>query len=182
MAYLALAAGCGGGPAPATIPGRPGEPGPSPAAPRPVNVGAVADEMIERTNAARRAAGLPALTKSVNLMSAAQIHAEQMVKTGRMEHVLPGQAYPTLKARLAAVQYNARAASENIAEGQRSPAEVLTTWMDSARHRTNLLSREYTEVGTGVAAARNGRLYFVTVFGRPARTSSTSRHVRRVVG
>jgi uncharacterized protein YkwD len=129
--------------------------------------------MIVRTNAARRAAGLTGLAKSVNLMSAAQIHADQMVKTGRMEHELPGQPYPTLKARLAAVQYSVRAAGENIAEGQRSAAEVLATWMDSLEHRSNILSRDYTEVGTAVAVARNGRLYFVQVFGRPVRTSST---------
>jgi uncharacterized protein YkwD len=39
--------------------------------------------------------------------------------------------------------------------------------MDSSRHRANILSRDYTELGTGVAAARNGRLYFVAVFARP---------------
>jgi uncharacterized protein YkwD len=131
--------------------------------------------MIERTNAARRAAGIPALTKSVNLMSAAQMHAEQMVKAGRMEHELPGQPYPTLKSRLAAVQYDVRAAGENIAEGQRSAADAVSTWMGLPVHRANILSRDYTELGTGVAAARNGRLYFVQVFGRPVRTSATPR-------
>ena len=135
----------------------------------------MADEMIVRTNAARRAAGLTGLAKSVNLMSAAQIHADQMVKAGRMEHDLPGQPYPTLKARLAAVQYDVRAAGENIAEGQRSAADVMAAWLDSLHHRTNVLSRDYTEVGAGIAIARNGRLYFVQVFGRPARTSAGSR-------
>ena len=178
LTSFAVAAGCGGGPQPTSGPGRGPTTGPPAVAARPLNVAAVADEMIERTNGTRRAAGLPALVKSVNLMSAAQIQAEQMVKAGRMEHVLPGQPHPTLKARLTAVQYNVRAAGENIAEGQRNAAEVLATWMDSARHRTNIMSREYTEVGTGVAAARNGRLYFVTVFGRPARTSSTSSALR----
>jgi uncharacterized protein YkwD len=130
--------------------------------------------VFDRTNAARRAAGLPALARSVNLMSAAQLQADQMVQAGRMDHDLPGQPYPSLKSRLAAVQYDVRAAGENIAEGQRSAAAALTTWMDSPGHRANILSRDYTELGTGVAAARNGRLYFVQVFGRPARTSSSS--------
>jgi uncharacterized protein YkwD len=178
FASLAIAAGCASAPAPALPPstaGRPGFPATTPSTVRPasVNAVAVAEEMIVRTNAARRAAGLTGLAKSVNLMSAAQIQAEQMVKAGRMEHELPGQPYPTLKARLAAVQYNVRAAGENIAEGQRSAAEALATWMDSLEHRANILSRDYTEIGTAVAVARNGRLYFVQVFGRPARTSST---------
>ena len=174
---LAIAAGCASPPTPAPAPstaGRPTAPATTPSStrPAPVNVTAVADEMIVRTNAARRAAGLTGLAKSVNLMSAAQIHADQMVKAGRMEHDLPGQPYPTLKTRLAAVQYDVRAAAENIAEGQRSASEVVAMWMDSLNHRTNILSRDYTEVGTAVAASRNGRLYFVEVFGRPARTSS----------
>lgn len=150
---------------------------PSPATAAP-NVAAVAADLLDRTNAARRTTGLPALTKSVNLMSAAQLHADQMVKAGRMEHELPGQPYPTLKSRLVAVQYDVRAAGENIAEGQRSASEAVGTWMDSPVHRANILSRDYTELGTGVAAARNGRLYFVQVFGRPARTSSTTRATR----
>lgn len=179
---VTFAAGCATGPAPApaTRAGRPSPPAasaPSPAAAAP-NLAAIAADLLDRTNAARRTAGLPALTKSVNLMSAAQLQADQMVKAGRMEHELPGQPYPTLKSRLAAVQYDVRAAGENIAEGQRSAAEAVVTWMDSPGHRANILSSNYTELGTGVAAARNGRLYFVQVFGRPARTSSTTRATR----
>jgi uncharacterized protein YkwD len=181
LALVALAAGCAGGPAPvASTPPRTTRPAPTAPASTPsaVNATVVADEMITRTNAARRAAGLPGLSRSVNLMQAAQLQADQMVKAGRMDHDLPGQPYPTLKSRLEAVQYDVRAAGENIAEGQRSAAEALSTWMDSPGHRANILSRDYTELGTGVAAARNGRLYFVQVFGRPARTSSSARPSR----
>jgi uncharacterized protein YkwD len=178
---VTLAAGCASGSAPVTTtPGRPSGPARTApvATPPTLNASAVADEMIDRTNAARRAAGLPGLARSVNLMQAAQLQADQMVKAGRMEHDLPGQPYPTLKSRLAAVQYDMRAAGENIAEGQRGAAEAIGTWMDSPAHRANILSKDYTELGTAVAAARNGRLYFVQVFGRPARTSSTSRVAR----
>lgn len=176
-----LVVGCASAPAPAaTTSNRPVSPAstPSAAAPVSLNISAVADEMILRTNAARRAAGLSALVRSVNLMSAAQLQADQMVRAGRMDHELPGQPYPTLKARLVAVQYNVRAAGENIAEGQRGAAGALGTWMDSPGHRANILSKDYTELGTGVAAARNGRLYFVQVFARPARSSSTPRAAR----
>jgi uncharacterized protein YkwD len=132
-----------------------------------VNLEALSDDLFDRTNTARRNAGLTGLARSVNLMSAAQIQADQMVKAGRMEHELSGQDYPTLRSRFAAVQYAARAAGENIAEGQRTPAAVVTAWMDSSKHRANILSKDYTELGTGVAMARNGRLYFVAVFARP---------------
>lgn len=181
LPLVALAAACASAPAPASTSttSRPSRPATTPASGAPtLNATAVAEEMIDRTNAARRAAGVAGLAKSVNLMQAAQLQADQMVKAGRMEHELPGQPYPTLKSRLTAVQYDVRAAGENIAEGQHSAAEALSTWMSSPGHRANILSSDYTEMGAGVAAARNGRLYFVQVFGRPARTSSTTRVAR----
>lgn len=177
VALIALAAGCASSPPvsrPASVPGPPSRGATVVTAAPAVNVVAVADEVADRTNATRRSAGLPALLRSVNLMQAAQLQADQMVKAGRMGHELAGQPYPTLKTRLAAVQYAPRAAAENIAEGQRSAGQVITMWMDSSGHRANILSRDYTELGTGVAAARNGRLYFVQVFARPARTSGAA--------
>lgn len=181
LTLAALGAACASAPAPASprTTSGPSRPATTPPSGAPVfNAAAITDEMVDRTNAARRAAGMPGLSRSVNLMQAAQLQADQMVKAGRMEHELPGQPYPTLKSRLAAVNYDVRAAGENIAEGQRSAAEALSTWMSSSGHRANILSSDYTEMGAGVAAARNGRLYFVQVFGRPARTSSTTRVAR----
>src|SRR3954468_4458070 len=174
----ALAAGCSSGPAPAPVPA----PTPTRTSPSttvssttlpPVNVAALTEDLFDRTNGARRTAGMTGYARSVNLMQAAQLQADQMVKAGRMSHELAGQPYPTLKARLAAVNYQARVVGENIAEGQRTAPDVVTTWMDSSTHRANLLSREFTELGTGVAVARNGRLYFVAVFGRPGPAPST---------
>jgi uncharacterized protein YkwD len=147
LPVVALAAACASASAPASTStaSRPSRPATSPVSGAPTfNATAVAEEMIDRTNAARRAAGVPGLAKSVNLMQAAQLQADQMVKAGRMEHELPGQPYPTLKSRLTAVQYDVRAAGENIAEGQRSAAEALSTWMSSPGHRANFLSTDYT--------------------------------------
>jgi uncharacterized protein YkwD len=126
--------------------------------------------VLVRTIAARRAAGRSGLFRSMNLMNAAQLQAEQMARTETMSHALPGTPYPTLEARLAAVSYEMRAAGENIAEGQRDPAEVVSSWMRSRGHRDNILSSEFTEIGTGVAVGRNGRRYWAQVFGRPRST------------
>jgi uncharacterized protein YkwD len=174
VVLAALGTGCSTTPPPAPPPvpvpvgtARPVTPPPVAAAAPAVNLEALADDLFDRTNTARRNAGLTGLSRSVNLMAAAQLQADQMVKAGRMDHELTGQPFPTLRSRFAAVQYQARAAGENIAEGQRTPPDVVTAWMDSVKHRTNILSKDYTELGTGVAAARNGRLYFVAVFARP---------------
>lgn len=143
-------------------------PAPIPAtAPITANAVAFADEVVARTNSERRAAKLVPLTKSVNLMRAAQIQAAQMARTGVLEHVVPGTEYPTLANRLNAVQYLMRAAGENIGEGYRSPAAAVGGWMASSGHRANIMSKNYTEIGTAVAVGARGGVYWVQVFGRP---------------
>jgi uncharacterized protein YkwD len=131
------------------------------------NAGAAADDVLSRANNERRSKGLPALTKSLNLMRAAQIQADQMASAHRLDHDLPGAAYPTLSSRLDAVSYTMGAAGENIGEGYRNPAEAVSGWMSSAGHRANILSTRYTQTGTGVATASNGTVYWAQVFGRP---------------
>ena len=127
----------------------------------------IAEELIARTNSERRGAGVPALTRSANLMRAAEIQAEQMARANVMEHDIPGAAYPSLGSRLAHVNYIMRAAGENIGEGYRSPSAAVAGWMASAGHRANILSPNFTEIGVGMAPGPNGSVYWVQVFGRP---------------
>src|SRR6185369_16837206 len=51
---------------------------------------------------------------------------------------------------------------------QRTPKEVVKSWMDSPGHRENILNKKYTELGIGIAADKNGELYYTQVFARPA--------------
>ncbi len=120
-----------------------------------------------RTNAERTKVRLPALARSELLMRAAQLHANQMAALNRMAHELPGAAYPTMDARLAAVGYRRSAAGENVAEGYPSSAAVVAGWMKSSGHRENIVDTQFTEMGAGVAPGRNGRLFYVQVFARP---------------
>lgn len=57
--------------------------------------------------------------------------------------------------------------AENVAYGQRSASEVVGGWITSTGHRENILNRQLTETGIGIARAANGQLYFCQVFGRP---------------
>jgi len=41
------------------------------------------------------------------------------------------------------------AAAENIASGQRSEAEVMTSWLNSPGHRRNILLRDVVDIGIG---------------------------------
>jgi uncharacterized protein YkwD len=134
----------------------------------------VAEAVLQRTNTERHADGMPPLSRSEVLMRAARIQAEQMAAAGRMEHELDGAPYPTLTRRLAAVSYDMQAAGENIAEGYVDASSVVGGWMTSPGHRANILSASYSEIGTGVAAAPSGRMYYVQVFARPMRLAATT--------
>jgi uncharacterized protein YkwD len=128
---------------------------------------AMADEVVARTNDARRGQGLAALGRNAKLMRAAQIQAEQMAAANAMAHDLPGAPYPSLDARLGAVSYEAGAAGENVAEGYPSAEAAVAGWMRSSGHRANIVSPRYVEMGAGVATSSRGRTYYAQVFGTP---------------
>ena len=45
-------------------------------------------------------------------------------------------------------------AGENIAQGQRTPEEVVQAWMNSAGHRANILNNGFTHIGVGYVRKR----------------------------
>jgi len=128
---------------------------------------AIASTIVQLTNAERANAGRPALKTNSRLMEAAQLQADQMVRLGRLEHVLSGGRYPRPEDRLAAAGYEWSAYAENIAMGQTTAAAAMDSWMHSSGHRANILSTNVTEIGIGFARDSAGRPYYVQVFGRP---------------
>jgi uncharacterized protein YkwD len=127
-----------------------------------------AAQVIALTNKERARHRLPPLEPSARLIRAAQIHAEQMVRAGRLDHELGGAKYPRTEDRLKAVKYVWRAWAENVAFGQEDPEQVLRSWLKSKHHRENVLSTRVTEIGVGRGSDRQGRAYWVQLFGRPA--------------
>ena len=100
-------------------------------------------------------------------MQAAQLHAEQMARLVRVDHMLRDAPYPRPEDRLLKVGYRWQAWAENVAFGQRTAADALDTWMTSRGHRLNVLNPSMTELGAGYATDARGRAYWVQVFARP---------------
>lgn len=121
--------------------------------------------LFNHVNARRVAKGLPALTARGRLVGAAQHHARNMAKLGKMAHVLPGADLPTLADRLRHYGYAWTWAGENVAAGYGLPEEVVKAWMASAGHRANVLRPQFEDGGCGVAEAANGKLYWCMTFG-----------------
>jgi uncharacterized protein YkwD len=124
-------------------------------------------QMLVRVNAERRRRSLPTLAPSATLDRVAQVYADDMLKRSHYGHVDPEGL--TVRERAFAGGYPLRFIAENLASGQATVDEVMDAWMGSETHRENILSKIYTEAGSGLAIGRNKRGYqiiWVQVFGR----------------
>jgi uncharacterized protein YkwD len=124
-----------------------------------------ASEVIALTNAERAAAGLRPLGVDERLTAAAQAHSADMVTRGFYSHTSPDGSQPWDRARAAGATH--RGIGENIACGQRSPAEVVEGWMNSPGHRANILKPDFTQIGIGYAGGGQAGSYWTQLFGSP---------------
>ncbi|KLL10303.1 hypothetical protein BL254_21135 [Protofrankia sp. BMG5.30] len=124
-----------------------------------------ASEVIALTNAERARAGCAALTTDRRLITAAQAHSADMSAHDYFSHdSLDGR---TPFQRITKAGYEFSAAAENIAAGQRTPAEVVRGWMNSAGHRANILNCSLKQIGVGYATGGRYGTYWTQDFGTP---------------
>jgi uncharacterized protein YkwD len=106
--------------------------------------------VLELTNMERQKAGVPPLTLSRELTSAAQGYSQVLAESGCFAHTCG--PVPRFTHRIDLAGYTGfMAVAENIGAGYTTPESVMDGWMGSEGHRANLLSPKYTEVGIGVA-------------------------------
>ena len=132
------------------------------------DLGAMRRQMLERLNSERRSRSLPPYAPSPVLDRVAQTYADDMLKRSHYGHVDPEGL--TVRERAYAGGYDLRFIAENLAAGQPTVDEAMDGWMNSEKHRDNILSKIYTEAGFGLAIGHNKRGYqiiWVQVFGRP---------------
>jgi uncharacterized protein YkwD len=133
------------------------------------DLGAVREQMLIRVNAIRKKEGLSALRLNSVLGEAAQGHAEDMLSRGYFAHESPSGT--TVRERSRKAGYDWAAIGENIAFGQTSVDEVMETWMDSPGHRKNILSRNFSALGVGLALGKGKdgkyQVLWVQNFGAP---------------
>jgi uncharacterized protein YkwD/stress response protein SCP2 len=119
--------------------------------------------VTDLTNRERARAGLPPLAADPLLTTAAQAHSADMVARDFYSHTAPGGSRPWDRA--AAAGSTRRSIGENIACGQRSPAEVVEGWMNSPGHRANILKPGFTHLGVGFAGGGRAGTYWTQLFG-----------------
>lgn len=108
-----------------------------------------AEAAAANINAARAQRGLSALTIDPRLMAAAQSHSNYMAQTGKFSHT--GQGGSSVRTRVNAQGYSGCFWAENIASGYSTGQQVATGWMNSPKHRDNILNRRAAAVGVGKA-------------------------------
>ncbi len=114
--------------------------------------------ILALVNAERRKVGLQPLTRNTLLDQAALTHARNMHEQQFFSHT--GKDGSTPLTRIRATGYLNVGASkkwsfsvaENIAKGQPGPEKVMRDWMLSPKHRANILTKDFREMGIAVYA------------------------------
>lgn len=125
--------------------------------------------LLNDTNHERHRQQLAPLTYNQKLSTAAYYKAQDMLRQQYWAHTAPNGTTPWQW--FAKVDYNYAYAGENLAKNFVSAHATTTAWMASPKHRANILSPHYTEVGYAVVEGMlDGKptTLIVSLFGTPA--------------
>lgn len=111
--------------------------------------------LLELHNARRSSKGMDPLVLDRGLCDYAQKHAKKMAERGRMFHSSMERLQEDCGADIV---------GENVAWGQETEEEVVSSWMWSPMHRWNILGSSYGKVGFGVEKGEGGRNCWCVVF------------------
>ncbi len=105
------------------------------------------NRVLELTNTERSKLGLSPLTLNTQLLNAAENHSQNMALQDFFSHT--GKDGSSFTSRITTTGYKFSAAAENIAAGSSTPEQVVSSWMNSSGHRTNILNPNLKEIGIG---------------------------------
>lgn len=120
--------------------------------------------MAELVNRDRAEHKLPPLAWHKELAAVARSHSQDMKANRFFAHKSPRTG--EVKDRVAAARIPARAAGENLARGD-TIEFAERSLMNSPKHRENILHKEFTHIGIGLARGDDGLLLVTQVFLRP---------------
>jgi uncharacterized YkwD family protein len=111
------------------------------------NPGNFEAQVVDLVNEERGRAGLKFLNMRDDLNKVAETKSQDMVNKGYFSHQSPTYGSPFEMLKQFGISY--RTAGENIAQGQRTPGEVVGAWMKSPGHRQNILNPQFDSIGVG---------------------------------
>ncbi|MEV4248891.1 CAP domain-containing protein [Streptosporangium canum] len=138
---------------------------PTPTATSPGGTVGTADEneVVRLVNVERAKGGCQPLKHDAQLRKAAYGHSADMADQGYFSHTSKdGRSFMD---RIRAAGFTGGSGwAENIAAGQKTPAAVMSSWMNSAGHKANIMNCKYTLIGVGAAKNSGGTIYWTQNF------------------
>lgn len=119
-------------------------------------------EVLVLVNKERAKVEAPALKSHKGVQDLAVAKSKDMAVNKYFEHRSPTLGMYSDQLKRAGITYSS--AGENIAAGQRTPAEVMTSWMNSPGHRSNILNGAYTHIGIGTYKGGSYGYYHTQIF------------------
>ena len=119
------------------------------------DVDALKQDIIDRTNALRREQGISALKVNQQLMQAAQVRADEMAASGVYSHTRPDGRKSTTVTDCSYVGENIHRIADWALQGKTISEAAMWSWSLSGGHRSNLLEKNYAEIGVGLARGVN---------------------------
>ena len=112
-------------------------------------------DIVDRTNALRRAKGVAALRVNDKLMQAAQVRADEMAAHTAYSHTRPdGQKFNTITNCPYMAENIHRIADWTLSE-QTLAEQAVADWNASTTHHKNMLNPKLSEIGIGLARGVN---------------------------
>lgn len=132
------------------------------AAERPTDLARGAFEAVNRERVRR---GLARLAWDDEIAAVARAHSRRMRDLKFFAHEDPERGSMAARLKRARVPYRAAAENLFVEQGYRKPVEqAVKAWLNSPGHRRNLLGRDFTRTGMGVASDGRGKYWFTQIF------------------
>ena len=121
--------------------------------------------LLADVNAVRTRSHKLPLRRTAELDAVARAHSRDMAARGYVAHDSPEGANAVVRLEAARLSGFTLAAENIGATSRPSPnQEIVTGWLQSKVHRTNLLAPAFNATGIGIARARDGSLLYTQLY------------------
>jgi uncharacterized protein YkwD len=121
---------------------------------------------FEQTNLVRVKNDLRPLTWDADVCRMARIHSESMSRNRYFSHVTPeGMRLPERARAAGILKYSTLGENIALSNGYDDPgAYIVEQWMQSSKHRANILSNEFRAMAIGSFVGPDGSIYLTQTF------------------
>ena len=123
--------------------------------PAQTDVAAAKQDIIDRTNALRRAKGVAALRVNDRLMQAAQVRADEMAASGIYSHTRPDGRKFNTATDCPYMAENIHRIADWVLSDQTLAERAVADWSASTTHNKNMVNPKLSEIGVGLARGVN---------------------------